>query len=135
MSADAADDPDVVLAWCTDDVPPGVTTDYDPHVDDLLDDPSSGLPRLEDPDWDTARAILAASDEFREVCEGLDGIGLVVVLRDIDEDELVPWPHEDAVETVVLRSAAAPFRDLESRVPAYVETVVALATEVGDALS
>ena len=135
MSANTADGLGVGLAWCTDDVPAGVTTAYDALVDDPSDDPGFGLPGLDDADWDAAQAILATSDEFLELRGRMDGIELVVVLRDLDEAEIVPWPEPDAVETIVLRSPAAPFRELDSRVAAYVETVVALATEVDAALS
>jgi hypothetical protein len=133
-----ASDLGVTLAWCTEDVPARVETTYEESQDELngaLDDPDAGLPTLEDPDWDVAHAILAASDEFHDLRERIAGIQLAVVLRDMDEAELVPWPDAEAVETVVLRTPAEPFRELESRVTAYVETVVALAAEVEAALS
>jgi hypothetical protein len=97
------------LAWCAADPPDGVDTTWDHVTDDPSDDPASGFPACKDPDWDAALTL--------------------------DSAELVPWPTDGPVETVVLRTPADPFRDLDSRVEAWVETVMALAAEVDAALS
>jgi len=124
----------LVLAWCA-DAPPAVDSAWDPHTDDTSDDPATGLPACTDADWDAALTLLRASAEFVGVRNAIGGVALAVVVRDIEEAELVPWPDDGPLETVVLRTPADPFRRLDSRVEAYVETVVALAEEVDAALT
>jgi len=123
------------FAWCAADPPDGVDTAWDPHTDDTSDDPAYGFPDCTDPDWDAALAVLRASEDFVRVRNAIGGVALAVVARDIDDAELVPWPADGPVETVVLRTPADPFRELDSRVEAWAETVMALAAEVEAALS
>ena len=96
------------LAWCAADAPGGVDTAWDPHTDDTSDDPAHGFPTCTDPDWDAALTVLRASEDFVRVRNAIGGVALAVVARDIDDAELVPWPDDGPVETVVLRTPGRP---------------------------
>jgi hypothetical protein len=134
MPGDAEAELALVLAWCA-DAPRGVESAWDPHTDDPTDDPADGFPACSDPDWDAALAALRASEDFVAVRNAIGSVALAVVVRDLDSAELVPWPADGPLEMVVLRTPADPFRELDSRVDAYVETVSALADEVTAAVS
>lgn len=120
------------LQWKSHHRPEGVTTAWDAEVEGTLeepDDPAHGRVPASDPAWDDALAALAADPEFHRRRSVLGGIGLHLVVRDVDEASLQPWPSETEVQHVVLTLPAFQARlDHEARTADYLEAVVALVT-------
>ncbi|MCW2765719.1 MAG: hypothetical protein JWO11_1678 [Nocardioides sp.] len=120
------------LEWKTTSVPDGVTSNYDPETDWFGDDPRFGHTIVHDPDWVTALGRLDEDAEFHRRRATIGNVGLHVVVREVSETELVPWPSADAVENVVLLLPASLVSAAESRVDAYLEALVTLVASLQD---
>ncbi|WP_284533470.1 hypothetical protein [Nocardioides sp. T2.26MG-1] len=132
----------VWLQWKAPQAPPGVVTAWDAAAEAELDDPETGVGDdpaygrvvTTDPAWDEALETLAADPEFHRRRELVGGIGLHVVVREVDEWTLMPWPSDELVDDVVLTVPAAQVLAAESRAELYLEAVVALITSTQENL-
>jgi len=135
---DLADGLGLWLQWKSARLPDGVTTAWDPEPEDALDeadDPAYGRVPTTDPAWEDALATLAADAEFHRRRALIGGIGLHLLVRDVDEAELRPWPSESHVDDVVLTLPAADARvGHDERVAYYVEAVVLVVTSTQENL-
>ncbi|GAW50519.1 MULTISPECIES: hypothetical protein [unclassified Nocardioides] len=121
----------VWLQWKSAHVPADVTTAWTQGGDlppEMEDDPSYGRVPTADPAWGEALAVLAGDGEFQRRRDLIGDRGLHVVVGDVDEWLLTPWPSEDDVEHVVLTVPAAAAVAAESRTEFYLDAVVTLVT-------
>lgn len=137
-SVDVDDALGLWMQWKSHRLPDGVATSWDPEIEDVVDDPDDpafGRVPATDPAWDDALAALAADPEFHRRRTLLGAIGLHLVVRDVDEASLQPWPSETDVQHVVLTLPAVQARtDREARAADYLEAVVALVTSTQENL-
>lgn len=122
-------DPDfpVTLQWKVASPPAGVYTSH--GVDDLGDDPETGVVTSSDPAWDQARRYLMDDPGLVEELGALDWLDLHLVVREtseITEPELRPYPSPEAVRSVVLVVPQSLFEDPTTRAEAYAEAVQAM---------
>jgi len=122
-------DPDfpVTLQWKVAAPPAGVYTSH--GVDDLGDDPETGVVTSSDPAWDRARRYLADDPGLTEELGALDWLDLHLVVREdteVAEPELRPYPSPDKVRSVVLVVPQSLFADPDTRAEAYAEAVQAM---------
>lgn len=123
----------LTFQWCSAEVPPDVDTSYDP-ANDRGDDPEHGQVWTDDDEWTRTLALLDGDAEFHRRRAAIAGIGLHVVVRDIDEATLTPWPSDEDVRDVVLTVPAEAVLAAPRREDAYVEAVVTLVSSVVEAL-
>ncbi|WP_166140557.1 hypothetical protein [Nocardioides ochotonae] len=117
----------VTLQWKVAAPPVGVYTSH--GVDDLGDDPETGVATSSDPAWDRARRYLMDDPGLTEELGALDWLDLHLVVREdseVAEPELRPYPSPDAVRSVVLAVPQSLFADPDTRTEAYVEAVQAM---------
>jgi hypothetical protein len=124
----------VWLQWKAPQVPPGVSTAWDAEMAEESDDPAYSRVVTTDAAWDEALETLAADPEFHRRRELIGEIGLHVVVREVDEWTLTPWPSDELVDDVVLTVPAAQALDADPRSAFYVEAVVALITSTQENL-
>lgn len=123
----------LTFQWCSSEVPPDVDTSYDPE-NDRGDDPEHGQVWTDDDEWTRTLALLDGDAEFHRRRAVIAGIGLHVVVRDIDEATLTPWPSDEDVQDVVLTVPVEAVLAAPRREDAYVEAVVTLVSSVVEAL-
>ncbi len=141
-TAEPGDELGVWLQWKAPQVPSGAATSWEAAAEAALDDPetgvgddpASGRVLTTDPAWDEALGTLAADPEFHRRRELLGEIGLHVVVREVDEWTLTPWPSDELVDDVVLTIPAAQVLAADPRSELYLEAVVSLITSAQENL-
>ena len=132
------EDTRLTLQWKSREVPVGVTTEWRPDEDFLGEDPSLGHVPTRDEAWNTAVGLLLADEEFLSRRAAMSGVGLHLVVRDVDEMELSGWPGQDdepsQISEIVLVAPVAMILAEDSRVQSYLQAVVTMITAAQESL-